>query len=305
MCRLWKHCWKGFRLWFWKKLGVFKMIETKSKITYPYETIKITKSRIDKGLLAIPKSLSHFFPNHNSKIKIYLEDSNDYQIKNFSSSTSRTKENRIGGLANWFKKSQIKKDDEIVIQFIDKKNYIYRLITENKFINKTKAIQKSYNITRAEIEVIKRLEELSDWTQKKQREVVLYEYARLVNEMPFIERKRRLKSHLKTKETAPNNIRILLEKLYNGHCQICDFHFLKINKKPYYEIHHINPLKGHHPKNIVLVCANCHKQFEFSNVVKIINQTGWLIGVKFNNTYYELNNFLLKKEPKSIKKIHI
>jgi len=34
----------------------------KSSLNYNYQTIKITKSRIDKGLIAIPRSLLDWFP---------------------------------------------------------------------------------------------------------------------------------------------------------------------------------------------------------------------------------------------------
>lgn len=56
-----------------------------SEINYDYQTIKITQSRIDKGLLAIPKTFSQFLPSQNSKIKVSLDDSEKYEIKNFSS----------------------------------------------------------------------------------------------------------------------------------------------------------------------------------------------------------------------------
>ena len=72
-----------------------------SEINYDYQTIIITQSRIDKGLLAIPKTFSQFLPSKNSKIKVSLDDSEKYEIKNFSSFYSPTNENRIGGLKEW------------------------------------------------------------------------------------------------------------------------------------------------------------------------------------------------------------
>ncbi len=280
------------------------MIRKESNINYRYETIIITKSRIDKGLLAIPKSLSHYFPNYNTNIKIYLDDSDDFSVKRFSSSESTTKENRIGGLADWFEKINVQDGDEIVVQIIDKQNHKYRLCSEKKFVQKIEQIQQTINISENDLEIYNKLDEISKWTQTKKSEVYLNEYIRLLKEIPNIERKRDLKVKSKIKESTPNNIRILLETLYSGHCQVCNFFFLKINRKPYYEIHHINPLKGHHPQNLILVCANCHKQFEFANVEKFFDQSGWLIGVKFNEVYHDINNILINKKIEFVKKVH-
>ena len=63
---------------------------------------------------------------------------------------------------------------------------------------------------------------------------------------------------------------------------------MKRDNSPYYEIHHLEPKLGHYPKNLVLVCANCHRQFEYANVKKTFNKDGWLIKVFFNQKEYLL-----------------
>ncbi len=207
-------------------------------------------------------------------------------------------------MADWFKEIDIKDGDEIVIQIMDQRNCIYRLLSEKRFIQKIEQIQSAIEISKNDLEIIDKFEEISKWTQTIKSEVYLNEYLRLLKERPAIERKRKLKSKLEVKEVTPNNIRVILEGLYQGHCQVCNFSFLKTNKRPYYEIHHINPLKGHHPQNLILVCANCHKQFEFADVVNFFNQSGWLLGVKFNEVYYEINNVIIGKKVKFVKRVH-
>ena len=69
-----------------------------SKIEYNYLTIKITQSRIDKGLLAIPVSLIDVFPKNKQKIKVYFDDSNNYLELSFTLYTSSSRECRIGVL---------------------------------------------------------------------------------------------------------------------------------------------------------------------------------------------------------------
>lgn len=52
-----------------------KIIENnskKSQINYSYTTIKVTQSRINKGLIAIPVTLANWFPGHNDTIQVYL-----------------------------------------------------------------------------------------------------------------------------------------------------------------------------------------------------------------------------------------
>ncbi len=49
-----------------------KVIRTNSPISYNYATIKITQSRIDKGLMAIPAALAGWFPGRNDAIQVYL-----------------------------------------------------------------------------------------------------------------------------------------------------------------------------------------------------------------------------------------
>jgi len=49
------------------------MQKAKSEIGYSYSTIRITKSRINKGLLAIPASLLDKFPKEKRKITIFFD----------------------------------------------------------------------------------------------------------------------------------------------------------------------------------------------------------------------------------------
>ena len=77
-------------------LNKSQLVQSKSKINYSYSTIKITQSRLEKGLVAIPISFAEWFPSYNTTIKIYLDDSSDLYNKNYSSYTSSTRECRIG-----------------------------------------------------------------------------------------------------------------------------------------------------------------------------------------------------------------
>jgi len=275
------------------------VIRSKSQINYSYATIRITQSRIDKGLIAIPVTLAEWFPSHNETIQVYLNDSPVSQTKHYSSYTSSTRECRIGGVRQWFQQNNIKSGDEIVIQFIDKEHSIYRLIPERNFVSKTKELQYSFDTSETEQKALGEITTLAQWARLDRDKVVFNEYYRLVNAVPSKERQYIKKSISRARESVPANLRTLLGNIYKGHCQVCDFWFLRKDKEPYFEIHHLDPLKGHHPKNLLVVCGNCHNQFEHANVEKDFNDDWWLVRVSFNDGIYSVKQVLLmmKIEP--------
>lgn len=67
-----------------------------SPIPYSYTTIKITSSRIDKGLIAFPRALTNVLPSHNTDVLVYLGEASRPSVKPFSHLFSRTKRITIG-----------------------------------------------------------------------------------------------------------------------------------------------------------------------------------------------------------------
>ncbi|MBI4296416.1 MAG: HNH endonuclease [Chloroflexi bacterium] len=270
------------------------VISSKSQISYDYATIKITKSRIDRGLVAFPRSLAKYFPARNKMIQVYLDDATTFQPKQYSSYTSSTREGRIGGLKEWLQKNSIRSNDEIVIQFLDREHYVYRLIPERDFIVRTQELQESLDSSLSDDEASSSVADLVKWIRLDKAEVISNEYDRLLNAFPTqIERRFAVRRLGRARESAPPNVRTLLEEIYRGHCQICDFWFLKEDKRPYFEIHHLNPAKGHHPRNLLVVCGNCHNQFEYANVKHEFDNE-WLVGVSFNERFYAVKQVALK-----------
>lgn len=272
-----------------------QMIQNKSEINYSYITIKATQSRIDKGLIAIPVSLTKWFPDHADTIQVYLDDSTILQTKKYSSYNSTTRECRIYGMKEWFEKNKIKNGDEIVIQIVDKDNYAYRLIPESNFIIKTQQIQNKFDNSTNEQEALQNLIEIANWTKAAEEIVKLREFHRLIKETNIEERKRIIRRELSTKDSAPPNIKILLGKIYAGHCQVCDFWFLKKDKNPYFETHHINPEKANYIQNLLLICGNCHNQFHYADVKQDFKE-GWISKVFFNDRVFEVNQIVFKQK---------
>jgi len=268
------------------KSDSLKKIVEKSELNYDYKTIRVTKSRISKGLLAIPRGFTNYLPKSSQRIKIYLDDSQNPQIKTYSSYYSSTNENRIGGLRDWFSENQIREGDELVLQILDKEKFIYRLFAERIFIRKANEFQKDFDNSKDDEIASEKIKQISNLTQVEKTKIINNEFLRLAKYSNNEIRKRIKVSNRLNKENTPSNIKIVLGNIYNGYCQVCSFSFLKRNNFPYYEIHHLEPNIGHHPKNLVLVCANCHRQFEYANVTKDFNEKGWLSKVAFNQKEY-------------------
>jgi hypothetical protein len=282
------------------------IIQKISDINYSYEAVKITQSRIDKGLLSIPQSIVNWFPQNSRKIKILLDNSDEIKIKNYSSFSSSTKESRIGGLREWIEKNKFSDGDEIVIQVIDKERYIYRLTPEKLFINQIKEFQNDFDSSESENDASRKMKSLSKLVDLDEQKTSIHEYFRIIKITTIEKRQYVSRNSAKAKESVPSSLRLILGKVYNGICQVCGFYFLKRDNNPYFEIHHLDALKGNHPKNLILVCANCHRQFEFANVFPAFNEQGWLIKVVFNKNQFDVNQIIEKERPEEyVKKIHI
>jgi hypothetical protein len=159
-------------------------------------------------------------------------------------------------------------------------------------------LQRSFDASEDEEEASEKITNLAKWTDLDKNKVSLNEYHRLIDTFPSEDRLSIRRSMSRARESTPANLRILLEEIYKGHCQVCNFWFLKKDKNPYFEIHHLDPLRGHHPKNLLVVCGNCHNQFEYAPLKQDFNSDGWLVRVSFKENILPVKQAALitKKE---------
>lgn len=265
--------------------NMLTQIKLPSLINYNYSTIKMTRSRIEYGLLAIPKSILFLFPKKSSDLLIYFDNSKILRKKSFVIS-EKNRESRVYGLSEWYNNNKFREDDEIIIQLINYEEKIYRFIAEKRFVELNTKLQKKFDKSINEKDAESHLLKLSEWNVIDSEHAALREMYRLSMEN-FIGRKNKIKNNIKSKELVPPRQRILLTNIYKGVCQVCKFWFLKKDNHPYFEIHHLDASIGNHPKNLIVVCSNCHKQFEYANVKKEYDKKGWLAEVSFNqNKFY-------------------
>lgn len=162
---------------------MIELIKQQSPINNNYTTIKMTRSRLEYGLLAIPSAMLNLFPNQSTDIYIYFDNSNVLQEKKFIIS-EKNREARVYGLSEWYKKNNISAGDEILIQAINNKQRVYRFITEKKFIDRVKNVQNKFDISRNEDDARTSLLEIAKWNYLGEQETTLRELYRLTQELP-------------------------------------------------------------------------------------------------------------------------
>jgi len=257
-----------------------------SSTNYSYVTFKVTKSRIDKGLLAIPKSLaSEYFPEHNSQIQISFNELDRFEAKNYTSFTSSSREARIGGMRLWYYRNKISDGDEIVIHVVDRENLKYKILPEKHFLNKIKQTQERFDKAEDESDANKRISVISSLTGLDKSKIALNEALRLV-QSAMRARKYSSENVRKLKESVSASLKSLLGEIYQGRCQLTNFGFIMKNGNPYFEVHHINAGIGNHIKNLLVVCPNVHAQFTYANVYLKFDNDGWLHKVRLNKTEF-------------------
>jgi len=249
--------------------------------------IKITRSRINKGLLAIPVSLLDKFPKEKQKITIFFDDEEKPSVKSFTPYNSSSQECRISGLTNWFVTNNIQDQDEIVIQFLNENERIYRIIKESRFVEQIKTLEDKILSIKNESDLEKYFEYLSVKVNKYKKEIAILEFLKLNNEI--MKRRNYKKSNTtQVKENVSISLRKILELIYEGKCQVSNFTFTQRNGRPYLEIHHIKPDFGNHLKNLLVVSPNIHAMFTHANCEEYFDNEGWLRKVKFNNEEFNV-----------------
>jgi rubredoxin len=246
-------------------------------------TIYVSASRLEKGLLAIPQKFKAWFPSEKGQIQVVLDDGEKAQPLTFHPYDPTVKESRIFGLGRWFSKRNVREGDLISITLEDQDRRLYRIALD-RFVREReeqKARQR-LRVARTDSEAEQELGTLSRLTRKRPRELAQEELLRIAKLSLRQPRPRVLPGAAERHEGVPSGIRVLLREMHDGMCQLCSFTFEKRNGEPYFEIHHLDPEVGHHPTNLLVVCPNCHAQFEHATVTDFKWAGNWLVGVMIN-----------------------
>lgn len=277
------------------------MKKEKTNIPLSYSTVRTTKSRINKGLLAIPVSLLDLFPQKKSKIFIIDEDGNE-DIKSFTPYNSSSRECRIGGMKEFYEKYSIYENDEIVIQKIDDDKF--KLLPEKLFKNKILRYLSEFEKSKNDLEANQKINDITKLTNISTNEFFRNEFVKL-SDLDLPKRGTNERNKTKVRENVPLPMRKILLSLYKGKCQITQFTFLKRDGNPYFEIHHIDPKIGNHFKNLLVVSPNTHAQFTYSKIEQKFDNDGWLREVKFNNESFSVFQIINDLPEHFEKEVHL
>lgn len=238
--------------------------------------VMLTKSRLEKGLLAISRKFQHLFPTSAQKLTIFFDDETTPHQKPYTPYESTTRECRIYNLRRWFQKHRAAVGDwvEVIVETSG-----YRLIFRRRAEEETRYRQELQEAATEE-QATEALRKLARTQRRSTRKAALKELERLSKQ--FWERKRVTVSSRERYEGVPASLRALLKAIYEGRCQICGFTFLKRNGEPYFEVHHVDPDGGHQPQNLLVLCANCHAQMEHAEVDVRRDENGWVVAVVIN-----------------------
>ncbi|MCC6038182.1 MAG: HNH endonuclease [Armatimonadetes bacterium] len=249
--------------------------------------VVLTSSRIKKGLLAISRRFQPLFPSVAQRITVFFDDDMTPHQKPYTPYESTTRECRIYSLRRWFRKHRASEGDWVEIV---KEGTGYRLIFHSQ---EEIRFQRELQAAKTENQAEEALRRLAHRRRLSQRATALKELARLAQQ---IQRRKRVPVAPRERyEGVPVGLRMLLKTIYGGRCQICGFTFRKRNGEPYFEVHHVDPDAGHHPQNLLVLCANCHAQMEHANVEVKRNEQGWVIAVIINGKERPVYQALLTK----------
>jgi hypothetical protein len=251
-------------------------------------TIRATASRLEKGLLAIPRRLVDYFPKDRGQIQIVFDDSQRAETKTYSYD-EKMKERRVYGLSRWFSERQVKPNDSITITIEDQIEKVYRVALDRyvRARQESKAREKLHLAPTEELANAE-LDTLAQIVRRGRRKTALEEILRVSADAAWEPRKRLTISSADRHEGVPAGLRLLLREVHQGKCQICSFTFSKRDGNPYFELHHIDPQLGHQPMNLLLLCPNCHAQFENANITDLQRVKGWLVSVSINGKRFTI-----------------
>lgn len=239
--------------------------------------VKLTKSRIEKGLLAFPRKFQRLFPSVPGKVTVFLDDDQIPRQKPYAPFESTTRECRIYNLRSWFLKHKAAVGDwvEVVVEATG-----YRLLFRRRSEEEEAKYRQQLQSAKTEKQAEDALNRLAQARQRSVDKVALEELERLSRQV--WERKRIMVAPRNRYEGVPASLRTLLKIVYGGRCQICGFTFLKCDGEPYFEVHHVDPGAGHQPQNLLVLCPNCHAQMEHADISIKRNEQGWVVAVIIN-----------------------
>ncbi len=255
--------------------------------------IVLTRGRLAKGLLAFSRKFQRLFPPSAGKVPVFLDDNAEPLQKPYTPYTSSTRECRIYNLKQWLRQHKATVGDWVEVT-VEERGYRLRFLRRSEEEAKYRQQLGEAETEQGASDALRRLAQVQ---RRPLRKVAIKELERL-SRQERLQRRRVQVAPRERYEGVPANLRVLLKVVYEGRCQICGFTFRKRNGEPYFEVHHVEPAGGHHPKNLLVLCPNCHAQMEHAEVQVKRDSEGWVVAVIINGEERGVNQALARKKEK-------
>jgi hypothetical protein len=226
---------------------------------------------------------------------VTFDDGSKAEPKIYMPYDPKIKECRLFGLSRWFSKRGIVAGDAITVTVEDTAKGIYRIALD-RFMRQRQAAEarrQLYSTDSTEV-AGDQLRKLAEAKREQVKEIAFQEIA-LMAQRPVLRRKRTMALQKGRAEAVPPALRALLEAVHQGRCQICGFTFRKRDGRPYFEIHHLEGERGHHPTNVLVICPNCHAQLENATITEMDRIMGWLVGVTINGKRFKVRQPFVRR----------
>jgi 5-methylcytosine-specific restriction endonuclease McrA len=212
-----------------------------------------------------------------------FDDGDKPEVVTFHPFDSVVKETRIFGLARWFSKRNVREGELVTITVEDSGKQVYRIALERLIRERQeKQIRQRLRSAPTDAAARQELRTLARLTGMRPRKLAEDELMRIAQRSPCQPRPRLITAASNRHEGVPSGIRTLLREIHEGKCQVCSFTFEKRDSNPYFELYHLDPAIGHHPCNLLVLCPNCHAQFEHASISNFEWAGNWLVGITIN-----------------------
>lgn len=196
-------------------------------------TIRLTKSRIDAGYLAIPAAFLSMFPTTGDEVSVLHDDS--IQSQRFAAPASTSKEARIYGMRSLYDCNRVKAGDVVRVSRLNSEGFQYEI----------SLVEQSVAMTDLPLFIEDSQLEGCDNPEPPRR--VSASVSRIVRDTSAAKR---------------------LKQKYGWQCQVCAQQLLCWPGTFYIEAHHLRPLGRPHNgmdrfNNMLVLCPNHHALFDF------------------------------------------
>src|SRR5262249_46512220 len=200
-------------------------------------SIKLTRSRVAKGLIGIPRTAAHLFPSEPCRIQVVFDDETEPRTNEYIPYEPKAKERRIFGVGHWFTVRGVQPGDIVHITLEDPERHLYRIASDRylREIAERRIRQQAHSVKDVD-QAFQLIGSLASAKRARPAALAALEIRELLQRSASAGP--RISRTVSGVHRAPAGpwIHALLGQAYSGKCQLCSSTFLKADGMPYFEI---------------------------------------------------------------------